>query len=355
MAANNYDPFERGPYPVGVRTIEAVDTARNRMFPCETWYPAFPEYSGRDLAPETQDEFTVPPRPPHRQMSVRDARARSGTWMLIAFSHPSFFHRRSATYLCTHLASHGYVVAALDHSEVVTPELAWREGATEEETKIRVDGIISSRVPDIRLLLERLVEAAPFDRDVTLDLNCVGMAGHSAGGWTALATPDYDSRVRAVVALAPGGASNPRPGILPVNLSFEWKRDVPTLLLAAENDTTLPLAGMHEIYERIPATKRMLILRRADHAHFMDNVEREHEYFRTAPLPPVLKAIQQEMLPSTELTSGEKAHLFTRGLTTCHMDAFLRGRPEARQLLEGDLEGELAARGVEARLEPRRG
>ena len=346
MAADNYDPFARGPYPAGVRTIETIDTARNRVFSCEIWYPAAPECSGRDLTPETQDEFTVPPRPPHRQMSVRDAQARCGTWPLIAFSHPSFFHRRSATYLCTHLASHGYVVAALDHSEVVAPELAWREGATGEETKARIDEIISRRVPDIRLLLERLLGAAPFDPDVALDVNRVGIMGHSAGGWTALATPDYESRVRAVVALAPGGASNPRPGILPLTLSFEWKRDVPTLLLAAENDATLPLAGMHEIYERIPATKRMVILQRADHAHFMDNVEREHESFRMAPLP-ILKAIQQEMLPSAELTSGEKAHLFTRGLTTCHMDMFLRGRPEARQFLEGDIKAELAERGVE--------
>jgi hypothetical protein len=56
------------------------------------------------------------------------------------------------------------------------------------------------------------------------------------------------------------------------------------------------------------------------------------------------------MLPSAELTSGEKAHLCTRALTTCHMDAFLWERPEARRFLEGDIEGKLAARGVEARL-----
>ena len=68
-------------------------------------------------------------------------------------------------------------------------------------------------------------------------------------------------------------------------------------------------------------------------------------------LPPVLKAIQQEMVPSFELTSGEKAHLFTRGLTTCHMDTFLRGRAEAQRFLDGDIEGELAARGVVAKLE----
>jgi hypothetical protein len=53
MAANSYDPFERGPYPAGLRTIEAVGTTRNRVFPSEI-YPAAPEYSGRDLAPETQ-------------------------------------------------------------------------------------------------------------------------------------------------------------------------------------------------------------------------------------------------------------------------------------------------------------
>jgi dienelactone hydrolase len=250
------------------------------------------------------------------------------------------------------LASHGYVVAALDHSEVVAPELAWREVATEAETKAGIDGIISSRVPDIRVLLDRLLAAASLDPDIALDSNRVGIAGHSAGGWTALAAPNDEPRIRAVAALAPGGASNPRPGILPMKLSFEWKRDVPTLLLAAENDAALPLAGMHEIYERVPATKRMVVLRRADHAHFMDNVEREREAFRTAPLPPVLKAMQQDMLPSAELTPGEKAHLFTRALTTCHMDAFLRGKPEARRFLEGDIEGELAAHGVQAKLEP---
>src|SRR5579872_3795995 len=104
MAADNYDSFACGPCPAGVRTIEAADATRNRVFPCEVWYPATPEYAGRDLALETQDEFNVPRRPRHRQMNVRDAGARSGTWSLVAFSHPSLVHRRSATYLRTHLA-----------------------------------------------------------------------------------------------------------------------------------------------------------------------------------------------------------------------------------------------------------
>ena len=80
-----------------------------------------------------------------------------------------------------------------------------------------------------------------------------------------------------MVALAPGGSFQPRPGILKAKLAFAWGRDVPTLFLVAENDISLPLAGMYEIFERTPATKQMVILRRADHMHFMDNVEEMHE------------------------------------------------------------------------------
>lgn len=84
---------------MGVRTIEAPDPVRKRIFPCEIWYPAAAEHAGEE---------------------VRDASALSGTYPLIVFSHGSAVGaRRMCTYLCTHLASHGYVVAALDHSEVV--------------------------------------------------------------------------------------------------------------------------------------------------------------------------------------------------------------------------------------------
>ncbi len=39
---------------------------------------------------------------------------------------------------------------------------------------------------------------------ITLDPERVGRVGHSFGGWTVLAAPDGDPRVRAVVAHAPG-------------------------------------------------------------------------------------------------------------------------------------------------------
>jgi predicted dienelactone hydrolase len=344
-----YDPFVRGEFPVGVRTIEAPDTARNRVFPCEIWYPAAARHAGQDLSPASQDLFTPSPGgTPRIQMAVRHAAARPGTWPLVLFSHRSGGDRRSATFLCTHLASHGYVVAALDHSEVITPELAHPAAESEEQKSARLHAWIAGRVPDIRFLLDHLFSGT----EPNLDPDRIGIVGHSFGGWTALAVPEEDARVRAIVALAPGGASHPKPGVLPLTLTFRWRRDVPALYLVAEDDVALPLAGMYELFARTPAAKRMVILRRADHLHFVDDVEQSHETLRTMTLPPILAWLPKEMRPIAELCSGEQAHLFIRGLSLCHMDATLRLREDAQQLLSGNIESHLAALGVDAIVHP---
>jgi dienelactone hydrolase len=346
MAA--YDSFVRGRFPVGVRTIRASDVTRKRDFTIEIWYPAATQHAGKDLDPETQDRFT--PRlngAEQRQTAFRDAAARPGFLPLIIFSHHSGGHRRTSTFLCTHLSSHGYVVAALDHSEVIAPELARRNDESEEQKSARWQAVIDSRVPDARFLLDYLLHPANRILEVELDSFRIGIVGHSFGAWTALATPEIDSRIRAVVALAPGGTSNPRPGILPVKLTFQWGHEVPALYLVAENDVPLPLAGMYELFERAPSPKQMVILRRADHLHFIDNVEQEHEAFRTMPMPAEVAQMQKEMRPITELCSGQQAHLWVRGLTLAHMDAFLSDRQEAKRFLAGDIEGEMAKRGVD--------
>jgi len=310
MGEPEFDPFAAGHDEVAVWTIEATDAARDRRFPVEVWCPA-----------------------------VDQAKP------LIVFSHYSGGHRRTATYLCTHLASHGHVVAAMDHSEVVAPDLTRRAGETPSERAARIDDIITSRVPDVRFLLDHLLGGAV---DIELDPARIGLVGHSFGGWTVLAVPEVEARVGAVVALAPGGSSNPKPGILHVKLTFAWRRDVPTLYLAAENDVPIPVAGVYELFDRTPSSKRMFILRRADHQHFIDKVEDAHEAVRAATFPGEAAWIPAAMRPIAELSSGEQAHTFLRGLTLAHLDATLRSSKAADQLLSGDVEAVLAARGVEA-------
>jgi predicted dienelactone hydrolase len=309
-----YDPFLRGPFSVGTRTIEALDRARNFLFPCEIWHP------------EGVQSKSCP---------------------LVVFSHSSGGGRRQSTFLCAHLSSHGYVVAALDHSELVAAELARKEGENAEQKAARQQAWILNRVPDIRFLLNYLLNGG-WGSEIRLDASRIGIVGHSFGGWTALAAPDTEPRIRGIVALAPGGSSQPKPGILRLKLNFAWGRDVPTLYLVAENDISLPLTGMYELFERTPATKQMVILRQADHMHFMDDVEQRHEAVRAMSFPEELAWVPQEMRPMAELCSGEQAHLFARGLTVCHMDANLGGRQDAQRLLAADIESQLAERGVDA-------
>ena len=296
-----YDPFASGPFAVRERTFEARDAARGRNFPCETWEPV---------------DGGEGPRP------------------LVLFSHPSGSHRRSATFLCGHLASHGYGVAALDHSETVAPELKRPEGEDAAGRAARIEAIVASRVPDLRLLLDRMF--ADGTAGAGVDAARVGVAGHSFGGWAALAAAQADTRIASVVALAPGGASNPRPGILPLSLGFDRRPPVPTLYIVAEDDTSLPLAGMHEIFERTPAPKRMAILARADHCHFMDDTEAVHEETRTLDWPPEL-AWMRAMKPIGELCTGEEAHRFIRAAALCHFDATLRADGRAVACLAGIL------------------
>jgi predicted dienelactone hydrolase len=102
---------------------------------------------------------------------------------LVLVSHFSGGHRRSSTFLCRHLASHGYAVVAIDHSEIVAPELAAQPDADQKARA--AEAIIASRVPDLRLALDVLAG----DAELAVDGSRVGLVGHSLGGWTALATP----------------------------------------------------------------------------------------------------------------------------------------------------------------------
>ncbi len=343
-----YDPFVRGPFPVGVRTI---DTQRGpRMLPLELWYPATDEYAGQDVAPETRDTYElIPGLPSTWQDAVRDATARRGRFPLVAFSHGYGSHRRQSTFLCTHLASHGYVVAAVDHTGNTVINIL------ELVMSLQMGG----RVPAPEPVLREFIELRPLDVSFTIDRvlaeldgrvdpERIGMAGHSFGGWTTLAATARDARIRAALPLAPAGGASELPvdPLVASSVSLRWAREVPTLFIVADRDTLLPLAGMRQIYERTPSPKRMVVLKNADHMHFCDRVEEIHELFRLMPQDPLFAAVQQAVPPISELCPGEHTNLAIRGLGLAHMDAHLRGDAAAAGFLAGDLRAALAARGV---------
>ena len=343
-----YDPFARGPFPVGVRTLELA--RGGRPLPVELWYPATDEYAGSDVAESTRDTYQlIPGFPLVWQEAVRDATARPGRHALVVFSHGYGGHRRQSTFLCTHLASHGYVVAAVDHTgntmlEVVQGVMTLRSGGTLPHPDTVLREFVVLRPADVSFAIDHILGTDGF-----VDADRIGMAGHSFGGWTTLTTTARDRRIRAAVPLAPAGGASPLPvDLLRESVDFRWGREVPTLYVVADRDSLLPLAGMHELLERTPATKRMVVLEDADHLHFCDRVEETHELFRTMPQDPLFEDIQKAIPPIAELVPGERAHLAIRGLALAHMDAHLRGDAAAARLLAGDVRAALAERGVAA-------
>lgn len=346
-----YDPFARGPHPVGVRSETWFDANRNRELPVEIWYPATDDHTGADLDPNRQDTYaavwtagdTAEP-PLMKQPAVRNASPRLLPGQFVLFTHGYAGHRREATYLCTHLASHGYVVASADHMGFT----AWEVDASMGE-----DGVVDMGPKRHQMGVDRLGDVPFLVAEATrrgyANDGSVGVVGVSLGGFTAMIAPAVEPRVKAIIPLCPAGGDAP---IYPRNseltrlLNFEWADDVSCLHGVADRDSWLPLYGQLGMFSRIKGDKRMVILQDADHNHFCDDIDVAHEWFKELTLanetymepgeadwPAIAKAI----LPLAELTPPEPTYTLWRGVSTAHFDATLRGSAEAANLLNSSL------------------
>lgn len=340
----DYDPFARGPHPVGVRTVEIHDAARDRTLPVEVWYPATAAHAGKDLDEATRDHYELfPGLPPSTQDAVRDATPADGPGVPIVFSHGFAGHRRQSTHLCTHLASHGYVVAAPDHVGNTTADViaAMMGAGSMDDLGDYVRRSAADRPADASRTLDALLSG---ELGVAVTDDGAGIAGHSFGGWTTLQTAGTDERVRAALPLAPAGGRAPSQSPLgPIDhiadaLDLAWSREVPTLMIVADEDSVLPLEGMHDLLARSDQLDRMVVIVNTDHFHFCDNAEAVHDMM--APM------MGGQSKGSAEFAPGAHAYDVTNGLGLAHFDATLRHVPDAEALLARDLAAVLGERGV---------
>lgn len=334
-----YDPFERGPLPVGVCSSEVVDATRGRTLPLEVWYPAGDAYRGQDTTDPTRDRYELLPGfPAVSQDAVRDAAPRAGRYPIVLFSHGFGSHRRQSTFLCTHLASHGYVVAGFDHVgnsilDMLQMMLQAQSGPVEEPLNTLGEFVVA-RPLDVIAALDALLGGLLPEITPLLDGGRVGMSGHSFGGWTTLTATAREPRIAAALPLAPaGGWTSLGTSPLVDGLDLNWGRPVPTLMLVAEHDTLLPLRGMREIFARTAPPKRMLTLRNADHMHFCDRIDEIHEMFRMMPPPGAFAELAKQIRPIGELCPPEPAYAFVRGMGLAHFDATLKNNEAAAALL----------------------
>jgi dienelactone hydrolase len=341
-------PEPTGPYPAGTVSAWLSDTSRPdpwvpgvnaRELMVSLWYPAEPSDGrrARYMTP-AESELHLASRgiagiPPDllstvETNAVSDARpaGRQHSLPLVVLS-PGFTSSRSTlTALAEDLASHGYVVAGIDHT-YESHATAFPDGrvttclAREAPRRDRKDEVAAGRAADVRFVLDELTGAHPaWPGAGLIDPSRMAMAGHSAGGAASIAAMLADSRVRAGIDMdgstaAPipdeglarpflflGKQSNYTPGSgRAATTRRDWKR-LRGAVITWERD-----------WELLTGWKRWLVVAGAVHASFTDLA---------------LLADQAGIEIGAGL-SGARSLDITRAYVRAFFDQHLRGRPQA--------------------------
>jgi len=295
---------KRGDYSVGVRTLDLVnknqvdilnfqagqDIRYDRPLKVEVWYPAKLKKSEKELV--TYDEVLGMSNDPKRPLvpftfqgrASRDATPVAGeeAFPLIIVSHGYVGSRYIMTYLTENLASKGYIVVAIDHTEST-----FRDAGAFQSTLL-------NRSKDILFVLNEMAKIGAYQipKDFLsgiIDANNTAIIGYSMGGYGALnvagagysdaagqfftgmsggsialatrshSNPEYratvDPRIKAVVAFAPWGM-----------MQKVWDAEglkglsVPTFFIAGDQDDISGYEnGIKAIFSGATQTNRYLL------------------------------------------------------------------------------------------------
>ena len=262
----------------------------------------------------------------------------AGPFPVIVFSHGAGGSREGYEYLGRHWASHGYVSVHLQH--VGSDDATWRgrpdplEGIR-ESTRDPRNAV--NRPQDVSFAIDRLEELnredGPFGG--RLDLERVGVAGHSFGAFTTLAVAgqvfpvgrrDFTYRDPRVDAAIPMSAPVPR-GEETHAKAFGSIR-IPCLHMTGTRDRSL-------IHETTPEERRIPY----------DNIHGADQYLVT-----FVDGDHMIFSGRGRMPGGEKDALFQDLIkvgTTAFWDAYLRHDEGAKQwLASGGYEGALGADAV---------
>ena len=287
-------PEPTGPYPVGTTSLYLNDASRpdpwaagvnTRELMVSLWYPAAApggrraqymtpaeselQLTGRGITAVPRDALSTVET--NAVSGARPAGQRRGLPLVVL--SPGFTNPRSTlTALAEDLASHGYVVAGIDHTyesfattfpdgRVTTclARQAPRRGSGFWEK------VTAGRAADVSFVLGELTGAHPaWPGAALIDPSLMAMAGHSIGGAAALSAMLADSRIRAGIDMD-GATVAPIP---------DHGLSRPFLFLGKRSNYTPGGEGAVTTWERdwklLTGWKRWLVVAGTVHASFTD-------------------------------------------------------------------------------------
>lgn len=333
----------QGTYSVGTQVFRWVDSARSEQITKESfdkrnvivqaWYPAAPNATGThslyiDGLHTLPTKVGVAPSFLFEHYDQIDTYATSKAplsnaqkkWPVVIFLTGYGAARAFYTSFVVNLASYGYVVLAIDHPyEAALTQLADGTLATTIENfqpgaPDRLDFMknrLDIRVADVQFVLNQLEKKHSSTNTffTSLDLNRIGIAGHSLGGATGAAAMAHDSRIKAAVNI-----DGTLYGGLPKSNGYR-----PFLLV--ESNKREP--GRFVRYE----TGNQLLFNQFGGGHRYEIEDADHYSFTDVPL---LLAPPARLLAGYLLKLGQipiKTHTATVSLLNSFFDHTLNGKP----------------------------
>jgi predicted dienelactone hydrolase len=245
---------------------------------------------------------------------------------VVLFSHGLGGNREGSAYLGKHWARRGFICVFLQH--VGSDDSVWKElpigqrmAALKQAAGLKE---FLWRVQDVPAVLDQL-EVWNMDTSHALsgrlDLERVGMSGHSFGAVTTQAVSGQvaplgkgfaDDRIKAAVIMSPSGPANGN-----TKKAFGSVR-IPWMLLTGTRDTN-PINGADAETRLVvfpdlpPGSKYQLVLDNAEHSAFGDRA-----------------------LPGETARRNPNHHRAILAVTTAFWDAYLRDHVQAKHWLDND-------------------
>ena len=227
-----------GPYQVGTQIIHMVDNDRSAWYGEESsgsreimvrvWYPAQPQ-EGDQKAPYVYNEKLIGEMvsqgfgiPKYLMKNISNIKANSWSGIdpvdkkfpVLIFSHGHGGLKIQNTTQMEEMASHGYVIFACDHAydagvsifpgeRVIFNKTNIPEDYSEEEKwdlrRVQLD----YRAADIQFMLDEMARGNFLSEALknSLDLEHIGLFGHSFGGGTSIVVASTDDRIDACFGL----------------------------------------------------------------------------------------------------------------------------------------------------------